>query len=46
MWFLMIDRWSKNRANLVSWIKANHPELDGFLIDQSPQGSFELFKSY
>ncbi len=33
------ERWNKNRSNLINWIKKNHPELDGFLIDQTKAGA-------
>ncbi|WP_420602881.1 hypothetical protein [Flagellimonas sp.] len=38
-------KWSGNRANLVSWIKTHHPELDGFLIDQSKRGALNYLKA-
>lgn len=38
-------KWGGNRTGLVSWIKANHPELDGFLIDQSKQGALNYLKA-
>lgn len=37
--------WSLNRANLVSWITTNHPELNGFLHDQSKQGALNYLKA-
>lgn len=33
------DLWDENRSKLVNWIKENHPELDGFLHDQTKQGA-------
>ena len=41
----------KNRDKLVNWIQANHPELDGFLYDQTETGgmkylnAIELYKN-
>lgn len=39
------DKWDKNRANLTSWIETNHPELIGFLHDQSKQGALNYLKA-
>ncbi|SNZ01113.1 hypothetical protein [Flagellimonas pacifica] len=39
------EKWSDNRADLVSWVKANNPELDGFLVDQSKKGALNYLKA-
>lgn len=39
------DLWDENRSKLVNWIKANHPELDGFLYDQTKQGAINYLKA-
>ena len=31
--------WQKERDSLTSWIKKNHPELDGFINDMTMNGS-------
>ena len=35
----------KNRDKLVNWIQANHPELDGFLYDQTESGGMKYLKA-
>jgi len=37
--------FSKNRAKLVHWIEENHPELNGFLHDQTEQGALNYLKA-
>jgi len=37
--------WSKERDSLVSWIKINHPELDGFVNDMTINGSMNYLKA-
>ncbi|MDC6367135.1 MULTISPECIES: hypothetical protein [Flavobacteriaceae] len=39
------EKWTGNRERLVTWIKTNYPELDGFLIDQSRQGALNYLKA-
>lgn len=39
------DLWDKNRSKLVNWIKENHPELDGFLYDQTRQGGINYLRA-
>lgn len=31
-------RWIETRAAFVNWITENHPELDGFIFDQTKRG--------
>lgn len=37
--------WSANRENLVLWIDEHHPELDGFLYDQTKEGALNYQKA-
>ncbi|MAU17648.1 MAG: hypothetical protein CMH46_19140 [Muricauda sp.] len=37
--------WGRNRENLVSWIRENHPELDGFINDQTKIGALKFQKA-
>lgn len=37
--------WVRNRENLVSWIRENHPELDGFINDQTKTGALKFQKA-
>ncbi len=39
------EKWSSNRAMLVSWVQENMSELDGFLIDQTKQGALDYIKA-
>ncbi|CAD5296734.1 MULTISPECIES: hypothetical protein [unclassified Imperialibacter] len=39
------DRWSTNRANLVSFVETKHPELNGFLHDQTKAGAIKYLKA-
>lgn len=39
------NKWSNNRAKLVAWIEENHPELNGFLTDQTQQGALNYLKA-
>lgn len=38
------DLWDENRSKLVNWIQKNHPELEGFLHDQTKQGAINYLK--
>ncbi|NAS11956.1 hypothetical protein [Poritiphilus flavus] len=38
-------RWTKNRVDLLSFIEENHPELNGFLTDQTMQGAMNYLKA-
>jgi len=37
--------WAANRESLVSWIDEHHPELDGFIYDQTKQGALKFQKA-
>jgi len=37
--------WQQERDSLVSWIKINHPELDGFINDLSMQGAINYLQA-
>ncbi|WP_139150365.1 hypothetical protein [Flagellimonas zhangzhouensis] len=37
--------WSAKRAQLVEWTEKNHPELDGFLYDQTKEGAIKFQKA-
>lgn len=37
--------WQKERDSLVSWIKKNHPELDGFVHDMTMNGAINYLKA-
>ncbi len=39
------DLWDENRSKLVNWIKSNHPELDGFLYDQTKKGAINYLEA-
>jgi hypothetical protein len=39
------ERWNSKREKLVNWIKENHPELDGFINDQTLQGGLNYLKA-
>lgn len=39
------ERWNSQREKLVNWVKANHPELDGFINDQTLQGGLNYLKA-
>ncbi|MGB5418616.1 hypothetical protein [Algibacter sp.] len=40
-----VSRFLKNRDSLVSWIEKNHPELNGFLNDQTEAGGIKYLKA-
>lgn len=46
-----VAKFLRNRDSLVNWIDINHPELNGFIIDQSEKGglnylqAIELYKT-
>jgi hypothetical protein len=37
--------WSANRENLVLWIDEHHPELNGFIYDQTKKGAVNYLKA-
>jgi len=37
--------WEKNRTALLSWIEKNHPELNGFIYDQTEAGGKRFLKA-
>lgn len=37
--------WEKNKNELLSWIEENHPELNGFLYDQTEAGGTNFLKA-
>lgn len=39
------DTWDKNRSELVGWIYKNHPELNGFIYDQTKQGALNYLEA-
>lgn len=39
------DTWSYHRSKLIEWINENHPELSGFLQDQSKKGALNYLRA-
>lgn len=37
--------WEKNRTDLLSWIDENHPNLNGFIYDQTESGGLKYLKA-
>ncbi|MCR9226494.1 MAG: hypothetical protein NXH90_03605 [Flavobacteriaceae bacterium] len=37
--------WAAKRENLMSWIAEHHPELDGFIYDQTKEGAIKFKKA-
>ena len=37
--------WQKNVGDLESWVREHHPELDGFLYDQTREGGIKYLKA-
>lgn len=37
--------WTNNRKRLVNWVNSNHPELNGFLHDQTKEGAQKYMKA-
>lgn len=37
--------WTAKRENLVSWIQSHHPELNGFIHDQTKEGAIKFRKA-
>jgi len=40
-----VSKFLKNRDSLVSWTEESHPELTGFLYDQSEKGGLMYLKA-
>lgn len=40
-----LDAWVARREELVSWVAEKHPELDGFIHDQTLQGGLNYLKA-
>ena len=38
-------KWSNRRDTLVAWVKKHHPELDGFIYDQTLVGAQNYLKA-
>ena len=36
--------WERNRSELLKWVDENHPELDGFIFDQTKSGGLKYLK--
>lgn len=36
--------WERNKNELLSWIDENHPELNGFIYDQTESGGIKFLK--
>jgi hypothetical protein len=45
--FLVFDfeKWGSRRDSLVAWIDINHPELNGFIYDQTIEGGKKYLKA-
>jgi len=37
--------WKRNKNGLLSWIDENHPELNGFIYDQTESGGMKFLKT-
>lgn len=37
--------WEKNKTALLTWIEKNHPELNGFIYDQTEAGGVKFLKA-
>jgi hypothetical protein len=37
--------WERNKNRLISWIDKNHPELNGFIHDQTESGGIKFLKA-
>ncbi|WP_282081427.1 hypothetical protein [Aquimarina algiphila] len=37
--------WEKNKTKLLTWIDENHPELNGFIYDQTETGGIKFLKA-
>ncbi|WP_438712539.1 hypothetical protein ACSTS3_09630 [Aquimarina muelleri] len=39
------ETWEKNRNGLLNWVSENHPELNGFIDDQTEVGGKKFLKA-
>lgn len=39
------NTWARNKTELLSWIDENHPELNGFIYDQTEAGGMKFLKA-
>lgn len=39
------ETWSHKRQTLLDWVDANHPELNGFIYDQTKEGALNYLKA-
>lgn len=37
--------WEKNKNGLIKWVEDNHPELNGFINDQTEAGGLKFLKA-
>ncbi|GAA4278057.1 hypothetical protein [Aquimarina mytili] len=37
--------WERNRTKLLNWVDQNHPELNGFIYDQTEKGGMKFLKA-
>ncbi len=40
-----LDKFQKRRGEFVRWVSANHPELSGFINDQTKEGAKKYLKA-
>lgn len=38
------DEWNKKKEEMVAWVDRNHPELNGFIYDQTKIGALNYLK--
>jgi len=39
------ETWGKNRSELLNWISENHPDMNGFINDQTEAGGMKFLKA-
>lgn len=39
------ENWNRKREELVEWVNKNHPELNGFIHDQTKEGGMKYLKA-
>jgi len=37
--------WNRKKTSIITWIKKNHPQLDGFMYDQTKTGAQNYLKA-